>query len=566
GRLAPPVPPLPDADRERLAAFAAWWWELRGRKDRTPPSDLVEEALERSGYRSVCLTRRDGDQQVANLRKLVEMTRAFEARGGRTLRDLVVELGALVDEEPRETPAELVGEGEDVVRIMTIHAAKGLEFPVVVVPGCSATWRSTHEAVVFDEGPDGAGLAVRPLDLDTLDRCPTWLGRRIQAAVDAREAAEWRRLFYVAATRAKTRLILVGEHPVRKDGGLTTADTWRRAVEEALSSRPDLVRRLTWDDLAALPEPGDAPPDAPAAVPAAADAAIARLRWRPPLPTRFVLSATELCDLAACPQRYYLTRRLGLREPPDPWFDGGDEPGEPETAPSPVDRGRLVHAVLEHAPLGLEWGALTRAVRELVRTHAAGVPGGLGEAEQASLAESIVAFLDSRSGRSLAAAWRRAPDTVFREHPIALRLSDGATSLSVRGQVDVLWRDEDGTWTVLDYKTTRGGADAAPRYELQLLAYADAAARVAGGGPVRAGFAFLLDRPDEPYWLDAGAAALARMRSRALAIVREAAEREGDDGEAWPRIDRARCEALRCGFVGRCHGRPPANAGTRSAG
>src|SRR5690606_21426891 len=127
------------------------------------------------------------------------------------------------------------------------------------------------------------------LDLDTLERCPTWLGRRIQAAVDAREAAEWRRLFYVAATRAKTRLILVGEHPVRKDGGLTTADTWRRAVEEVLSSRPDLVRRVTWDDLAALPEPGEAPPDAPATVPAAADAAIARLRWRPPLPTRFVL-------------------------------------------------------------------------------------------------------------------------------------------------------------------------------------------------------------------------------------------------------------------------------------
>jgi ATP-dependent exoDNAse (exonuclease V) beta subunit len=226
---------------------------------------------------------------------------------------------------------------------------------------------------------------------------------------------------------------------------------------------------------------------------------------------------------------------------------------------SAVDRGRLVHAVLEHAPLGLEGEALRAAVQELLRAHAAEVPGGVDEAEQAALAEKVRAFLESRTGRSLAAAWRRSPDSVLREYPIALRLSDGGASLTVRGQLDVLWRDDRGAWTVLDYKTTRaGGAVAIGRYDLQLAVYAHAAAGLGGGEPVRAGLAFLLDRPDEPHWIDASGEALRRVRSRAVALARQIAEIEWQDGdgEAWPRIDRTRCQALRCGFAGRCHGDP----------
>lgn len=560
GRLAAPVPPLAEADRTRLDEFGRWYVDLRARKDRTPPPDLLEEALERSGYLSACLTRPGGDQQAGNLRKLVDLARAFEARGGLTLRDFVRELEALVAEEPRETPAQVVGEGEDVVRIMTIHAAKGLEFPVVVLPGCAATWRSDREAVRFDESPESAGLAVRPLDPETLESRPTWLARRIQATADAREAAEWRRLFYVAATRAKERLVLVGEHATRKDGGLTASDTWRRQVEELLAERPELARRITWEELAAPPEEGEAAAAAPVAAGGLVEAVVSRVRWRPPAPARFAHSVTELCEFAICAHRYYLTRRLGLREAADPWFDGGDEreaPADGDRELSPVDRGRLVHAVLEHAPLGLEGEALDGAIRELVRTHGAAVPGGIAEAEQAALAERVLAFLAGETGRSLAAAWRQSPDRVLREYPIVLRLSDGRDSVVVRGALDVLWRDQPGTWTVLDYKTTRAaGGPAAARYELQLLVYAHAADRLSGGEPVRAGLAFLLDRPAEPHWIDAGPEARDGVRARTLGMARRIAEleRAGDDGEAWPRIERSRCRALRCGFVGRCHG------------
>ncbi len=168
GRLALPVPPLPEADRVRLAAFAAWHHELRARKDRTPLPELIEEALERSDYVAACLTRAGGDQQLANLRKLVEQARAFEGRPGRTLRDFVRDLERAVSEEPRETAAQVVGETEDVVRIMTIHAAKGLEFPVVVVPGCADQMPGDRGPVVLDEDPD-AGARVRIPDLGPLE-------------------------------------------------------------------------------------------------------------------------------------------------------------------------------------------------------------------------------------------------------------------------------------------------------------------------------------------------------------------------------------------------------------
>ncbi len=587
GRLAPPVPPLPEADRVRLAAFAAWHHELRGRKDRTPLPELVEEALDRSGYVAACLTRAGGDQQLANLRKLVEQARAFEARPGRTLRDFARELERAVSEEPRETAAQVVGETEDVVRIMTIHAAKGLEFPVVVVPGCADQMPGDRGPVVLDEDPDAGGLALRPVDPATLESMPTWLVRRLGEARRQKAKAEWRRLFYVAATRARDRLILIGEHPVKKDGSPSEVDTWRREVDALLAGRPELeatgvLRRLRWEELgetiseaqdAVAERPGQAQPAAPAAVAAAAvDQIVRRLQWRPTLPTRFAHTATELAEFATCPHRFYLTRRLGLSDGGAPWFDRGDEPagGEAQEAASeregeaaaaaglrPLNRGSLAHAVLEHTPLGLDGARLASCIRELVREYAAMVPGGAPEAEQDDLAARITAFLDGPTGRALTRAWRVDQSRVLREYPFAMRLADGGATLVVYGKIDVLWQDDGGALHLIDYKTARGkGSAAALKYEFQLLTYALAAGRLAGAPVSRAGVVFLLDEPADPVWIDAGPERLAAFEARAVALARRIVglEQDARDGEAWPRIALPECRRLECGFIPRCYG------------
>ncbi len=628
-RLAPPVPPLPEADCRRLQAFAAWHHELRARKDRTPMPELIEEALERTGYLEVCLTRAGGDQQVGNLRKLVEQARTFEARPGRTLRDFVRELERAVEEEPRETEAQVAGESEDVVRIMTIHAAKGLEFPVVVVPCCADQMPGDRGPVVLDEDPEAGGLALRPFDPSTLETQPTWLVKRLGEARRQKAKAEWQRLFYVVATRAKARLILVGEHAVNRDGSPRDVDTWRREVDALLTARPELeargvVRRLRWEELAPLEDGrladgrladgglansglansrladgrladgrladggtadggiaesglaeggladsglGEAP--RVSAAPSSADGIgpiVQRLQWRPARPTWFAHSTTELAEFATCPQRYYLTRRLGLPDNGDPWFDSGDERAASdawdggESGPAqlrPVDRGRLAHAVLERAPLGLEGPVLASCVRELVRTHAAMVPGGVPDAEQAEIADRIVAFLHGPTGRALGRVWKANQDRVLREYPFVLRLADGGATLLLRGTIDALWLGDDGAWSLIDYKTThQREPDPTLEYEFQLLTYALAASRLDGALVSQAGIVFLLDEPAEPAWIDASPARLAAFEARAVSHARQIAdlEREARDGDGWPRIERAACERLRCRFIPRCHG------------
>ncbi len=356
---------------------------------------------------------------------------------------------------------------------------------------------------------------------------------------------------------------------------------WRREVDALLAGRPELeatgvLRRLRWEELAgASPQPpetgGPAPEAAADGVPAGVAPVLARLCWQPARPTRFVHTATELAEFATCPHRFYLTRRLGLSDGGDPWFDRGDEPdgtGEPDAAREPdgrdadaaelrpLDRGRLAHAVLDRVPLGLEGTWLAACVRELVRTHALQVPGGVPEGEQTEIADRIVTFLNGPVGRALGQAWRTGQDRVLREYPFILRLSDGGPVLLVRGAINVLWQDGDA-WSLVDYKTTRrNGQETALKYEFQLLTYALAVTRLTRAFAGRTGIVFLLDEPAEPVRIDVSPARLAAFEARAVSVAKRIAELErgAQDSEAWPRITRLDCERLRCGFIARCYG------------
>ena len=88
-----------------------------------------------------CLAEFMGQRKLANLRKLLDQARAFDQSGVLGLADFIVQLSQFVVEQPREPLAATNPEGTDVVRLMTIHQAKGLEFPVVFVADIG---RETH--------------------------------------------------------------------------------------------------------------------------------------------------------------------------------------------------------------------------------------------------------------------------------------------------------------------------------------------------------------------------------------------------------------------------------------
>ena len=194
-----PLPEEIEGQQRRQAEFAlATLRDLRAMKDRLPVAQLIQEALRRTGYDALLLAEFLGERKLANLHKLVEQARSFDRTGIFTLSDFITQLAEFVARQPDEPLAATHLESTDVVKLMTIHQAKGLEFPVVIVPDVARPRRVQGPPVAFT--PE-LGPALK-------DPNATTGYDLLMAAENDEEMAELARLLYVAATRAADYLIL----------------------------------------------------------------------------------------------------------------------------------------------------------------------------------------------------------------------------------------------------------------------------------------------------------------------------------------------------------------------
>src|SRR3954447_15828668 len=198
---------LPEGDRERVGAFVERFAEERRVAPRMSLEKLIDRAVTRSGYDRFVLSLAGGGRRMANVRKLMRLAREYEAERGRDLRGFI----DFVDEREllaaREGEAPLEGEGLDAVRLMTVHAAKGLEFPVVCVADLGRTGRGDDGALQVSA--DGrVGLEVASLGGGRSHSAMSM--KEIKAEQEALAEEEERRIFYVAMTRAMERLIVSG--------------------------------------------------------------------------------------------------------------------------------------------------------------------------------------------------------------------------------------------------------------------------------------------------------------------------------------------------------------------
>lgn len=175
--------------------------ELWKQVGRVPILDLLKVALERTGYLATLTTLADGERRRANVEKLLALARRT---GLVRLSDLNAYLQDLTSQEVRE--GEAVIEAEQAVRLMSIHRAKGLEFPIVIIPDASHAPRKNSDLILTDRA---TGIAVTVRDARGKNIQPVAY-RLLKRDTTRREEAEEKRLLYVAATRAQDYLIISG--------------------------------------------------------------------------------------------------------------------------------------------------------------------------------------------------------------------------------------------------------------------------------------------------------------------------------------------------------------------
>ena len=533
--------------------------------DRLGPSALLEIALAETGYPAAIAGGLFGEQAVANVERLLALAQDAERaplQPGGPLRALLTRLEAM-DGQRGEAEAPVVEERDPhAVRLLTVHAAKGLEFPVVFVPLCAVVPRR-QESLLLD--PDlGLALKVRGADGE-------WHlgphGERVRALGDRRDLAESRRLLYVAATRARDRLILASRpHATRTESWRSLIDQVSGSAEAApllalipaasLLAPPLPAGGAATESLAALGEAIEDP--AAAQVAAAAVARVLRREARPRDPGTLVASVTQLADAVACPQRYRLLHEVGLEERPSQApahpaaLEGRADDAGGEEPPLPAaERGTLAHRLLELVPLEPDApaAALRASLRRVLEQD------GLDPGAHEEITGAAAGFLGSELGRRMARVARDTPGRLLRELPFLLRLEPLAGEppgprVLVRGQLDALLLDA-GMATVIDYKHAE--AEGPERYALQLQAYALAAFRITGGAaPVQAGLVFLRSR-GAPLVLRPPSSEAERSETRAALLGAGRAIEEGRRTGRYPLVEPDRCRELRCGFLPRCH-------------
>jgi ATP-dependent helicase/nuclease subunit A len=530
-------------DRAALAGFCVRLRAERERASRQTISELIERAVDHSHYAEHVLALEWGERRLANIHKLLRLARRFEASEGRDLRAFLDHVARLIGAgRGGESDAPVDGVEPDAVRLMSIHAAKGLEFPVV----CVADLGRAQNNRLPDLLVDGPRIGLQLVRLDGGKACRTLDYEDLAEERRRAESEEEDRILYVALTRARERILLSAavdfqRWPEARPG--STAIAW---LGPALSEQlPTLAQELagSWQDLAVGPLHGasmvrvhlNAPTTlgsvlredslrksapvaghaqvrrAVSALPAGSGRAHSAQQAPKRTPSISTLSYTALTELERCGYRYYLERILALPEERSVVPAPGTSPGRQGRA-----RGILVHSLLE----SLDFARPRLPSSEEVGTLARELGVGLGLGESAEIVVLLRAALSSGLAERLATARE-----VSREHPFAFSL--GADEPLVTGVVDLLAREADGGSVVLDYKSDRLALETdleevvEREYGVQRLIYALAVLRE--GAPSVEVIHWFLERP--AVWVSTRYAA---------------AEREELELELLQRVSRAR--------------------------
>ena len=438
--------------------------ELHLHRHSRPASETLEGLLAQTGAREVLAVR--GFQSVANLAKLARTLRAIQQ--GRTFSQVVEMLISMDDQEVDESESRLMEEKSDAVRIMSVHKAKGLDFPIVIVAGLGFNTRKQQGSFLADRHRRKTFVLKVGSKVEGV-RTPGW--DDLFEEEKRKEEAELSRLLYVSFTRARDHLVLCTHTRGKssRDSGRVPPDFERtrlRPLADFLSSR------LTPESgLARFIDPRDLP------------------ETRAPEPG---IDAAEDCGAVLRREREIL-RRLVEETPRGAALQtaaGSHGEAASEERPAGVARNRAArrgtafHEAMERASFENEALIPTRAA-ESGRRH-------LLDAESVRLICEMMSNCFNSPLLERVRNTLRSGRRVIREIPYVRPLPrpDAADSTQgvgldgvEEGVIDLLFEEPDG-WVLVDYKTDLVSADGTrveafgEKYGRQIRAYAQALATV----------------------------------------------------------------------------------------
>lgn len=475
GRLRePPDGALSVLQQERIRFAGETLHDLRAIKNRVSIAELLETTIQRTGYDAALLAEFLGNRKVANLRKLIDQASTFDRSELFTLSDYIERLQSAVLEETDEEFATTLPESGNVIRLMSIHQSKGLEFPVVIV------------ADINRKGPPRAASVSLHPDWGALVKLPDQFGRKtrhlalemLKIQETAEDAAETLRLLYVAVTRAADHLILsAGMNPQGK-----LESPWMQLLAKKFNFQTGQLKGdPLLGTLAGVSDRNEVPD--------------VKVHREPPFATRVkgfreTISLEKLLtslqeskpelwpeSLAvfpidrAAPATWSVSRleeldaRLQTMEPMH--AAEGIAVADPRSTAEAI--GNLVHAVLERLDFAQpdDWEALLATCVQSQRPTP-------DENVQQTTGQMLARFVASPLCEELAQSRQ-----IFRELDFVLPWPANGTDATdlIAGQIDLCLQTASGHWRIYDYKTTtdRGrkhdAAHLAP-YEFQLGVYA----------------------------------------------------------------------------------------------
>ncbi len=500
-----------DPLRVKADAFLQRYRRLRSLTSYTPIHKLIQIVLQETGYASYIQAMPAGEQRRANIDMLLEKAIAYEKTSYQGLFHFVRYIEKLKKYEIDFGEADITGENEDVVRIMSIHKSKGLEFPVVFVSGMGKQFNRQDIRSRLVLHPE-YGIGLDEIDTEKRTRKPGFIKKILENEIGIENQGEELRVLYVALTRAKEKLIMTAAvKELDSDTGRTMdyftryrASSYLEWIYPCAMQERDLYEVRVCE-----PEQLQLQETVEAAIEKLSQAQVTglyqtanrelydqldgKLSWNYPFAAdtdlKTKISVTEL--------KHRLKVVLEEDAPavqPEQWFE------KEQTAPVPAFmgvhtqqenfgalRGSAVHKVLEEvdfvqsvhskdrvADIRIQ---MERMLREQRITQ---------EMKDLVSPRTIARFLDSPAARRMAMASQRGE--LYKEQPFvmgipACDLYEGAGNqlVLIQGIVDVYWVEDDQL-VILDYKTDAAAVkeQLRERYKVQLELYAQALQKATG--------------------------------------------------------------------------------------